>query len=149
MISFFNRGKERKRRKLRLHPTSHVSRFTLHVLALAVALPVASPALTVHPRGSEPVAMVTTNRHILNVSRRTYTFPKAGVFVSNEFEGARFNDFQQTGPGAFTATIAPENFPVNDSCWYAFKIWSASNKVVHVKLEYLHGRHTYPPQSRN
>ena len=147
MISFFNRGKESKRRKLPLHRTPHVSRFTLHAIALAVGLPVASPALTVHPRGSEPVAMVTTNRPILTVSRRTYTFPKAGVFVSNEFEGARFNDFQQTGPATYTATVAPENFPINDSCWYAFKIWSASNQVVHVKLEYQHGKHRYPPQT--
>lgn len=90
--------------------------------------------------------MVTTNRLVTPQTKRTYAFPERGVFVSNEFEGARLNDFQATAPGAFTATIAPENSPINDSGWYAFKIWSTSNQTVRVKLNYLKGKHRYPPQ---
>jgi len=89
--------------------------------------------------------MVTTNRVVLNQAKRKYSFPNQKVFVSNEFEGARLNDFQETGPGTFTAIIAPENHPINDSGWYGFKIWSPTNQTVHIKLDYLNGKHRYPP----
>ena len=88
----------------------------------------------------------TTNRVVTPSPRKVFSFTKSGVFVSTEFDGARLNAVSQTGAGEFTALIAPENFPVNDAAWFAFKIWSPSNQTVRVKLTYKDGEHRYHPK---
>lgn len=91
-------------------------------------------------------SVVTTNRPIHVEARRTFTFSDSGVFASNEFDGGRLHDFYRTGPSTFTALLQPENTPINNSAWYAFKLWSVSNQTVEVRLTYVNGKHRYTPK---
>ncbi len=79
-------------------------------------------------------------------TRRTYEFKEAGVRFNNEFAGARLNDCSQTGSNAFTILITPENAPINNSAWYAFKVVSSKSRTITVKLTYKEGRHRYHPK---
>ena len=66
--------------------------------------------------------------------------------VSIDFEGGALADCKQKGKAAVVLTIKPENEPINNSPWYAFKLESESLKVVDVKLEYQGGTHRYTPK---
>ena len=69
-----------------------------------------------------------------------------GVSASNNFPGARLNNFTQLNDSTFQATIQPENFPINPSPWYAFKLWSNQEKTIHLKLNYSKHQHRYSPK---
>lgn len=90
-------------------------------------------------------ATITTNRVVHLPKRHTFSFPQTGVFVSNDFEGARLNKIVRTGD-SYTAEISPENIPVNDSAWYAFKIWSRKQQTIEVHLTYTYSTHRYVPK---
>ncbi len=82
--------------------------------------------------------------------KRTFQFRKAGVRFSNQFPGARLNECTQVGKDAFRLVIRPENRPINDSAWYAFKVAAASPKTITATLNYVGGEHRYRPRiSRN
>lgn len=128
-------------------PDKSVRQVALIPLLLAGLLSNGYAALKIkHQTSSGQSWVITTNRATLKQEMRTYTFPESGVFVSNEFEGARLNNIIQTSPTNYTVTILPENYPINDSPWYAFKIWSPSNQTVQIKLAYEQGKHRYPPK---
>ncbi len=93
-----------------------------------------------------PGSTVTTTREITPQKKRTIGFQQAGVWVSNEFAGARLNDFYQTDDATFTAVIRPENAPINNSAWYAFKIWARRTQTVKIHLTYEDGDHRYVPK---
>ena len=93
-----------------------------------------------------PGSTVTTTREITPQKKRTIGFQQAGVWVSNEFAGARLNDFYQTDDATFTAVIRPENAPINNSAWYAFKIWARRAQTVEIHLTYEDGDHRYVPK---
>ncbi|HQU72592.1 MAG TPA: M14 family metallopeptidase [Calditrichia bacterium] len=88
----------------------------------------------------------TRDKKIRWQSKRTYTFEGSGVAVSNQFAGARLNDFRRENDSTFTALIKPENAPINNSAWYAFKIWGPQPKAVTVNLVYQDGSHRYHPK---
>ena len=93
-----------------------------------------------------PGSTNTTTREITPQKKRTIGFQQAGVWVSNEFAGARLNDFYQTDDSTFTAVIRPENAPINNSAWYAFKIWAQRTQTVRIHLTYEDGDHRYVPK---
>ena len=68
------------------------------------------------------------------------------VWISNEFEGARANDFSQISEDTYQVTIYPENAPINNSPWFAFSIWSDTSMVINLKLFYKSGKHRYRPK---
>ena len=74
-----------------------------------------------------PNPVDTTTRVIEFQEKKTYAV--SDVYASNEFDGARLNNFQPKGKNSFVATIRPENSPINPSPWYAFKIWTAAGAV--------------------
>jgi hypothetical protein len=80
--------------------------------------------------------------------RRTFGFLDAGVWISNEFDGGRVSDAWREGETEFTVQIRPENAPVNNSAWYAFKVWSDRPQAVAVTLTYEDGAHRYWPKTR-
>jgi hypothetical protein len=80
--------------------------------------------------------------------RRTFGFSEAGVWISNEFDGGRVNDAWQEGDSHFVVQLSPENFPINASAWYAFKVWSRERKSIRVDLAYENGMHRYWPKTR-
>lgn len=94
------------------------------------------------PEGST----ITTDKEIFQQHKRTFLFLSSGLYVSNEFEGARLNDFYKTGDSSYTAVIEPENFPINNSAWYAFKLWSDKKQNIKIKLIYKNGTQRYIPK---
>ena len=93
-----------------------------------------------------PGATITTDKEISLQHYRVIAFSNTGVFVSNEFSGARLNDFYQVNETTYTAVIEPENAPINDSPWYSFKIWSKRDQIIILNLTYKDGTHRYKPK---
>jgi len=91
-------------------------------------------------------ATITTDKEIFPQHYRTISFNNSGVFVSNEFEGARLNDFYQVNESTYTAVMVPENAPINNSAWYSFKIWAEDEQTIKLNLKYINGDHRYRPK---
>jgi cytosolic carboxypeptidase protein 6 len=122
---------------------SKTSLFVANTLVAFIAIGCRTP---LHPTtGLAKSRVITTNRLVQLQLKRTFSSTN-GIYASNEFPGARLNDFQQTGPTNFSALIMPENFPINDSAWFAFKLWSKSNQTITIELNYENGKHRYRPK---
>jgi cytosolic carboxypeptidase protein 6 len=67
-------------------------------------------------------------------TQRTWDFPGANVHFSNEFPGARLNACDQLGDAEFRLVISPENTPINESPWYAFKVWADKPRSITICL---------------
>jgi predicted deacylase len=91
-------------------------------------------------------AKVTTDKEIQLQHKRTIGISADGIWVSNEFDGARMNDFYQVHDSLYRLIVEPENHPVNNSPWYAFKIHSDSAQDIDLELFYKHGQHRYIPK---
>lgn len=98
-------------------------------------------------KGQAPIQKVNTStRPIQYQLKKTYDLGK-GIFLSNEFEGARLNGAALTDEKEITVLITPENTPINASPWYAFKIWSKTQQEVQLKITYNEGvGHRYYPK---
>ncbi|MDX1618543.1 MAG: M14 family metallopeptidase, partial [Balneolaceae bacterium] len=92
-----------------------------------------------------PGATVTTAKEIVPQHRRTIGVRETGVWVTNEFKGARLSDFYRVNDSLYRAVIRPENAPINNSPWYGFKAWSENPRQVWIELEYEEGEHRYYP----
>jgi hypothetical protein len=89
---------------------------------------------------------ITTDKEISPQHRRTIGVDEGEIWVTNEFAGARMSDFYKVNDSLFQVTILPENHPINDSPWYAFKIWADTSRSIHLRLNYRHGEHRYTPK---
>lgn len=70
-----------------------------------------------------------------------------GVYVSNNFEGARLNGIVLQGDTLIDVLITPENTPINPSPWYAFKVWAQASRSIVVRISYLENvYHRYYPK---
>lgn len=72
-------------------------------------------------------------------------YPK--VWASNEFDGARMNDFYAVNDSTFEVLIKPERAPINNSAWYGFSLWSDSARTITLRMNYENGRHRYAPKT--
>lgn len=88
----------------------------------------------------------TTDKVTAPQKRRVIGAGEQKIWVSNEFESARLSDFYQVDETTFEVVIAPENAPINNSPWYAFKIWTDSSRAINLRLVYESGRHRYKPK---
>jgi hypothetical protein len=79
-------------------------------------------------------------------TRKTWSFAMDGVSFSNEFPGARLNEVVRTGPRAYQITISPEVRPINNSAWFAFRVWSKKPESLRLTLAYTGGTHRYAPK---
>lgn len=87
----------------------------------------------------------TTTRPIQKQRIKTYSYN--GLSATNDFPSARLNKFLQKNDSTYIAKIWPENFPINPSPWYAFKLWSETERNVYVTLDYSNGaKHRYTPK---
>ena len=93
-----------------------------------------------------PRPMNTHTKTIKLQTKKTYAFSAEDVYVSNEFDGARLNNFIKVSSTRFKAVIAPENTPINPSPHYGFKLWAKNQKEIEVKLHYQDGQHRYWPK---
>jgi len=78
----------------------------------------------------------THSRPIDFQTKQIFTFPEIGVGVRNDFTSARLNKLVQENDSTLSAWITPENFPINMSPWYAFKIWSDTEQDIYIRLNY-------------
>ncbi len=69
-----------------------------------------------------------------------------GVYITNDFPGARLNEIKRVNDTLLEARITAENYPVNNSPWYAFKAWADGEQEVYIKMNYKEARHRYPPK---
>ena len=93
-----------------------------------------------------PKPVDTTDKPIEVQTKKQYSFPQQGVYADNLFDGARLNDFKFIKDDLFQATTSPENSPINNSAYYAFRIWSDVSKTIQVELNYTKHAHRYPPK---
>ncbi len=98
-------------------------------------------------KGQDPIKKVSTlTRPIQYQLKKTYSLGN-GIYCSNEFAGARLNGVVLTNDTIITVLITSENTPINESPWYAFKIWADTIKNVQLKITYSEGvNHRYYPK---
>lgn len=97
--------------------------------------------------GQEPVKKVNTESLPIQLQHKGVFDLGNGVFISNNFEGARLNGVVRNNDTLVTALIAPENTPINMSPWYAFKLWSETPRTLYLKLTYPESAsHRYRPK---
>lgn len=93
-----------------------------------------------------PGSTITTNKITYSQHKRTFLFGSKKLYVSNEFTGSRLNDFYQDNDSTFIGVIEPENSPINNSAWYAFKIWADEPAKINLQLKYKDGSQRYVPK---
>jgi hypothetical protein len=120
------------------------------VLPIALSLSLALAACGGRGSAPEPYdppgSTITTGRPVFDQPRRTIGFRETGVWVSNEYAGARLSDFVQVEDSLYRALIRPENAPVNNSAWYGFALWADAPDTIVVELSYEDGTHRYRPK---
>ena len=122
---------------------------TLRSFALGAAL---LGAACTSPEAESPFPddafTISATRAIADVERGVFAFDALGVTVSNDFEGGRFSAATTDGDSVVVLRIGPENAPINNSAWYAFKAWAPTPGTLNVRLTYEDGRHRYAPKVR-
>ncbi|SMO51563.1 M14 family metallopeptidase [Gracilimonas mengyeensis] len=88
----------------------------------------------------------TTDKEIEKQPARVIGSGEPRIWASNDFAGARLNDFYMRPDSVFQLIIEPENAPINNSPWFAFKLWSDSARTANIELKYNEGRHRYIPK---
>jgi cytosolic carboxypeptidase protein 6 len=97
--------------------------------------------------GQEAVKKVSTETVPIQLQYKGCFDLGTGIYMSNEFEGARLNGAARTNDTLITALITPENSPINMSPWYAFKLWSDYPRDIYIKLSYPEDAgHRYHPK---
>jgi len=98
-------------------------------------------------KGQEPVKKVSTETVPIQLQYKGTFDLGTGIYMSNNFEGARMNGVARTNDTLITVLITPENSPINMSPWYAFKLWSDNPRDIYVKLSYPEdASHRYHPK---
>ncbi len=120
---------------------------TSHLVILLVFLTAPLHAQKPIYQGQGPTrAVQTTNRPIVPQWKGIYALDDSTVFFSNDFQGGRLNGITQSGDNSFTIVITPENEPINPSPWYAFKVWSTSDREVKLYYTYQNAKSRYFPK---
>lgn len=98
-------------------------------------------------KGQAPIKKVSTVTKPVQYQYQGIFDLGDGVFVSNDFDGARLNGIVRVNDTLISALITPENAPINMSPWYAFKVWSADKKKISLRLTYSKDAfHRYYPK---
>lgn len=88
----------------------------------------------------------TTDKSIEYQPKRTIGVLEPKIWISNEFEGGRANDVYMVNDSTVEVFIKPENYPINNSPWFAFKVWSEDSRLINIRLNYFEARHRYVPK---
>jgi predicted deacylase len=88
----------------------------------------------------------TRSRPINFQVKKDYDFSSIGVSIGNKFDGARLSHASLINDSTVSVLIRPENYPINMSPWYSFKLWGKKETDLYIQLKYEHGRHRYPPK---
>jgi len=93
-----------------------------------------------------PKHVDTKSREIQYQEKKIFSDEEGGVFATNNFPAARLNNFERVNSRFYNAFINPENEPINNSAWYAFKIWSGEEKNIWIRFLYEGGNPRYIPK---
>lgn len=94
-----------------------------------------------------PNKIDTQDKPITLQDRQTKFIPDMGVYVSNDFPSARLNDISVKNDSTIIVKVQPENQPINNSAYFAFKAWGAKKKQINFQFEYPNGyQHRYVPK---
>ena len=116
-----------------------------HLANLCLSLVLASCAIT--PKVAFENYVDTRSKPIRFQEKKTYSFDSAGVYFSNDFNGARLNSVQQLNDSTYRLGIWPENTPINPSPFYAFKVWSDIQQSLTLQFDYPEAyKHRYFPK---
>jgi murein tripeptide amidase MpaA len=96
-----------------------------------------------------PGAIITTDKEISIQHKRVIYFSDSKIYASNEFTGARLNDFYREDDSVYVAYINAESKPINGSPWYAFKLWTEKEQEIYLNLKYSGYSHRYIPKLSN
>ena len=91
-----------------------------------------------------PIPVDTRNKQIEFQLKKQYDI--GTIHADNMFDGARMNDFKKISDDKYEVLVKPENTPINNSAWYAFRIWSDTISKVFLKIRYVNGTHRYSPK---
>ena len=102
---------------------------------------------TTTPKGEtyDPPNSTDTRTKQIDYQTKT-TYKIQDIYVSNEFLGARLGNAVYGGKDTIVISVSPENAPINKSAWFAFKVWSDTDKKITIKLTYQNGGHRYIPK---
>ncbi|MFK5959531.1 MAG: M14 family metallopeptidase [Lutibacter sp.] len=78
----------------------------------------------------------TKSKKIFVQEKRVFNLNKIGVKLSNNFDAARLNNVEKINDTLISVSIYPENAPINNSAYYAFKIWSETPKTTYIQFKY-------------
>lgn len=95
---------------------------------------------------TDQINAVNTAVSIKLQERKIYALANGSVFFSNKFPAARLNALSQLNDSTFNITIEPENQPINQSPWFAFKVWGKAGKNIYLNLVYPDSKHRYQPK---
>ena len=89
----------------------------------------------------------TTTKKVEPQVKTTYTLEDINVYASNEFNGARLNGLKKKNDSTALVIVSPENTPINNSAYYAFKTWSNNSKPFYFEFNYPKNyKHRYIPK---
>ena len=91
-----------------------------------------------------PSPVDTQDRPILLQEKKVYKID--GIQLSNEFDGARANDFTKINDSTYRVTILPENEPINESPHYAFWINASDKRDINLEIYTGAYKHRYWPK---
>jgi len=102
-------------------------------------------------KGQDPIQKVDTHTVPIQLQWKGIYDLGEGIYMSNEFVGARLNGVARTNDTLITVLISPENEKINPSPWYAFKIWSETPKSTYIRFSYPEntGHRYYPKISKD
>lgn len=89
----------------------------------------------------------TVSKPIQFQTKQIFKLDNIDVYASNKFDGARLNGFKKLNDSTALVLINPENTPINNSPYYAFKTWTKNPKSFYFTFQYPKGyKHRYIPK---
>ena len=95
---------------------------------------------------AEPAVAQAADDAVAGLGHRADGFEADGVTFCSDFPSAHVSHYELLEHGAFQLTIRPENTPINNSAWYAFRVQANQPRTIHVHLRYENGSHRYRPK---
>ncbi len=68
------------------------------------------------------------------------------VSFKTDFSSARIDECKKLSKDHFLLIIKPENYPINNSPWYSFKVISTDQQTIKITIKYQQGKHRYIPK---
>ncbi len=94
-----------------------------------------------------PNKVDTKDKPITFQNKRVEYVPEMEIYVSNDFPSARLNGIGIKNDSTIVLKIKPENTPINNSAYFAFKTWGKSSRTTYFQFEYPKGyKHRYVPK---